>query len=69
MEVMAKLEGRQDYLLHGEPYARLFYSFPERPDEILQCQLSADAFDGDLQPGDHVWLTMLLRMVMEMRKA
>lgn len=69
MEIYGTLEGRQDYTIHGGPYARLFYSLPDDPETIHQCQLPAEAFDADLAVGDRIVLTMLLKTVMEIRKA
>ena len=69
MDVDGTLEGRQDYAIHGQRYARLFFSLPEYPEAVQQCQLPDDAFDADLKPGDQVVITFLLKTVMEMRKA
>lgn len=69
MDVIAKLEGRQDYTIHGERYARLYFTLPEDPENVQQCQLPGDAFDADLKPGDTVRITMVLKTVMEMRHA
>lgn len=69
MDVEGTLEGRQDYTIHGELYARLYYSLPDDPENIQGCQLPADAFDADLKPGDTIRITFLLKTVMEIRKA
>ncbi|MGC4192585.1 MAG: hypothetical protein QM589_15695 [Thermomicrobiales bacterium] len=69
MEVRGRLEGIQHYTIHGGPYARLFYTLPGDPETVLQAQLPAEAFDADLAVGDEIVLTMLLRTVMEIRKA
>jgi hypothetical protein len=69
VDVFGTLEGRQDYTIHGELYAQLYFSLPEDPENIQQCRLPSDAFDADLKPGDKVRITMLLRTVMEMRRA
>lgn len=69
MDVHGTLEGRQDYTIHGGPYARLFFSLPDDPENIQQCQLPAEAFDPDLQVGDRIVITFLLKTVMEIRKA
>lgn len=68
MEILGKLEGRQDYTIHGELYARLFFSTADDPETITPCQLPGDAFDADLQVGDAIRITLLLRTVMEIRK-
>jgi hypothetical protein len=68
MELAGTLEGRQAYTIHGQPYSRLFYTLPDDPETIHQCQLPDDAVDPDLRPGDPIVLTMLLRTVMEIRR-
>ncbi|MCO5216197.1 MAG: hypothetical protein M9934_08620 [Thermomicrobiales bacterium] len=69
MDTTGVLEGRQDYTIHGQLYARLFFHVDGDSDTIHQCQLPGDAFDADLQVGDRIRVTMLLRTVMEIRKA
>jgi hypothetical protein len=69
VEVQGTLEGRQDYAIHGQRYARLFFSLPDNPDAIQQCQLPDDAFDGDLKAGDQIVITFLLKTVIEIRKS
>ena len=68
MNVDGTLEGRQDYTIHGQRYARLYYTLPDDPETIHQCQLPDDAFDADLKAGDPVTITFLLRTVMAIRK-
>lgn len=68
MDSIGTLEGRQDYTIHGELYARLFFHIDGDPENIIQCQLPGDAFDNDLQVGDRIRITMLLSTVMEIRK-
>lgn len=67
MELDGRLEGRQDYAIHGQRYARLFFSLADDPETIHQCQLPDDAFDADVQVGDRIRVTMLLKTVMEIR--
>lgn len=69
MDVLGTLEGRQDYTIHGELYAQLYFSLPENPEDIQQCRLPSDAFDNDLKPGDPIRITYLLKTVMEIRRA
>lgn len=69
MDSFGTLEGRQDYTIHGQLYARLFFHVDGDPETIHQCQLPSDAFDIDLQIGDPIRITMLMRTVMEIRKA
>lgn len=69
MDMLGTLEGRQDYTIHGELYAQLYFSLPEDPENIQQCRLPGDAFDADLKPGDPIRITFLLKTVMEIRHA
>lgn len=69
MEVTGRLEGKQVYLLHGQPYTRVFYSHLDDPETVLQCQLAETEFDGDLQVGDTIVITYLLKTVLEIRRA
>jgi hypothetical protein len=67
VDVFGILEGRQDYTIHGGPYSRLFFTM-EGDETIHQAQLPDEAVDRDLQPGDAIVVTMLLRTVMEIRR-
>lgn len=69
MESFGTLEGRQDYTIHGQLYARLFFHIDGDQENIIQAQLPSDAFDTSLQIGDRIRITMLMRTVMEIRKA
>jgi hypothetical protein len=69
MEVDARLEGLQPFMIHDTRYYRVFYSFADDPEQILECRLPHDAIDSDLKPGDPVKLTMLLKTVMEVRRS
>ena len=69
MEIRGRLEGVQAYTIHGSPYYRVFYSLPDDPDTILQCQLPAESFDATLKPGDAITLTMVLKTVMAIARA
>ena len=68
MDSFGVLEGRQDYTIHGQLYARLFFHIDGDAETIIQCQLPGDAFDNDVQVGDRIRITMLMRTVMEIRK-
>ena len=69
MDVLGTLEGRQDYTIHGELYAQLYFSVADDRENIQQCRLPSDAFDADLKPGDPIRITFLLKTVMEIRRA
>lgn len=68
MDSFGTLEGRQDYTIHGQLYARLFFYLDGDTENIVQAQLPSDAFDIHLQVGDKIRITMLMRTVMEIRK-
>jgi hypothetical protein len=69
MDVDGRLEGRQPYLLHGQPYTRVFYSHLDDPETVLQCQLAEQEFDAELQVGDPIRITYLLKTVLQIRRA
>lgn len=69
MEVEGRLEGRRNYTIHGGPYTQLWFSHLDDPETIHQCQLPDEAVDVELQAGDAIVITYLLRTVMEIRKA
>ncbi|HYI25167.1 MAG TPA: hypothetical protein VD767_07145 [Thermomicrobiales bacterium] len=69
MEVEGRLEGKQQYLLHGQPYWRLFYTHADDPETIQQCQLAEHEVDPDLEVGDAIRITYLLRTVLEIRRS
>jgi hypothetical protein len=68
METQGRLEGLQTYLLHGQPYQRVFYTHRDDPDTVLQCQLAEAEIDADLKVGDPIRITYLLRTVLEIRR-
>ena len=69
MEVEGRLEGRQDYTIHGGPYARLYFTHLDDPETVHQAQLPIEAIDADLVVGDSILITYLIRTVMEIRRA
>jgi hypothetical protein len=68
VEVQGRLEGKQGYLLHGQPYTRVFYTHRDDPETVLQCQLSESELDGGLEVGDAIVITYLLKTVLEIRR-
>jgi hypothetical protein len=68
MEVEGRLEGRQDYTIHGGPYSRLFFTHLDDPETVHQAQLPDEAVDRELKPGDSIVITYLMRTVMEIRR-
>jgi hypothetical protein len=68
VDVRGRLEGKQQYLLHGQPYWRLFYSHLDDPDTVHQCQLAENEVDAGLEVGDPIRIAYLLRTVLEIRR-
>ncbi|MBA2289742.1 MAG: hypothetical protein H0V98_05110 [Chloroflexia bacterium] len=69
MTVDGRLEGVQRYTIHGGSYARLFFSHADDPETIIQAQLPEESWDGNLEVGDRIVITYLLKTVMEIRRA
>ena len=69
MEVEAKVEGMQRIAIHGSPYVRLYFSLADDPETVQVAQLPSEAIDDGIKVGETVRLTMLLRTVMEARRA
>lgn len=69
MEFEATVEGLRRYTIHGEPYAVLYYSRPEHPEDIEQTQLSLDALPSDLQVGERIVILSLMGVVAEVRRS
>jgi hypothetical protein len=69
MSVEGRLEGIRRYTIHGGPYAYLYFSHLDDPETVIQAQLPDEAWDTDLQVGDRIVITYLLRTVMEIRRA
>jgi hypothetical protein len=69
MSVQGRLEGIRRYTIHGGPYAYLYFSHLDDPETVIQAQLPDEAWDTDLQVGDRIVITYLLRTVMEIRRA
>ena len=69
MNVEGKLEGMRKYTIHGGPYAYIYFSHLDDPDTIHQAQLPEESYDTDLQVGDRIVITYLLKTVMEVRQA
>ena len=55
-------------MIHGEPYAIVYFSQREDRDTIQQAQLSEDALPNDLRVGDTVVITFIGSIVAGMRR-
>lgn len=69
MEVAARIEGLRPFLIHGEPYAQVYFSHRDDPDTIRQARLSADALPDALRVGDEVTVLYLVNVVAGIRRA
>ena len=69
MNVEGRLEGIKRYTIHGGPYAYLYFSHLDDPDTIHQAQLPEESFDAELEVGDRIMITYLLKTVMEIRRS
>ena len=68
MDTRAIIEGIRRYMIHGEPYAIVYFSRCEDRDTIQQAQLSQDALPNDLRVGDTVVITFIGSIVAGIRR-
>jgi hypothetical protein len=68
MEQTVTIEGIRRYMIHGEPYAVIFYSSDTDRETILQAQLSEDALPTGLSVGETVVITRIGSIVGGVRR-
>ena len=56
------------YLLHGEQYYEIFYSYANEPDSIRQSRIAHTNIYSDPQEGDEVLIEAVLNVIMEIKK-
>ncbi len=56
------------YLLHGEQYYEIFYSYANEPDSIRQSRIAHTNIYSDPQTGDEVLIEAVLNVIMEIKK-
>ncbi len=56
------------YLLHGEQYYEIFYSYANEPDSIRQSRIAHTNIYSDPQAGDEVLIEAVLNVIMEIKK-
>jgi len=56
------------YLLHGEQYYEIFYSYANEPDSIRQSRIAHTNIYSDPQAGDEVLFEAVPNVIMEIKK-
>jgi hypothetical protein len=56
------------YLLHGEQYYEVFYSYTTEPDTLRQSRIAHTNIYSDPQAGDQVLIEAVLNVIMEVKK-
>ncbi len=56
------------YLLHGEQYYEIFYSYTNEPDMLRQSRNAHTNIYSDPQAGDQVLIEAVLNVIMEIKK-
>ena len=56
------------YLLHGEQYYEIFYSYTTEPDTLRQSRIAHTNIYSDPEAGDQVVIEAVLNVIMEIKK-
>ena len=56
------------YLLHGEQYYEILYSYTNEPDTLRQSRIAHTNIYSDPQEGDHVLIEAVLNVITEISK-
>jgi hypothetical protein len=56
------------YLLHGEQYYEILYSYTNEPDALHQSRVSHTNIYLNPQEGDHVLIEAVLNVITEIKK-
>jgi hypothetical protein len=56
------------YLLHGEQYYEIHYSFTNEPDTLRQSRIAHDYIYPNPQEGDDVLIEAILNIITEIKK-
>lgn len=56
------------YLLHGEQYYEIVYSYTNEPDALRQSRVAHDYIYANPQEGDHVLIEAVLNIITEISK-
>ena len=56
------------YLLHGEQYYEILYSYTNEPDALRQSRIAHDYIYPNPQGGDRVFIEAILNVITEIKK-
>ncbi len=56
------------YLLHGEQYYEIFYTYTNEPDTLRQSRIAHNYIYPEPQEGDPVLIEALLNVITEIKK-
>ena len=56
------------YLLHGEQYYEIFYSYTNEPDALRQSRIAHTNIYSNPEEGDHVLIEAVLNVITEISK-
>ena len=56
------------YLLHGEQYYEIFYSYTNEPDTLRQSRIAHTNIYSDPQAGDQILIEAVLNVIMDIKK-
>ena len=56
------------YLLHGEQYYEILYSYTNEPNTLRQARIAHTNIYSDPQEGDHVLIEAVLNIITEISK-
>ena len=56
------------YLLHGEQYYEIFYSYTNEPDTLRQSRIAHTNIYSDPQEGDEVLIEAVLNIITDVTK-
>ena len=56
------------YLLHGEQYYEILYSYTNEPNTLRQARIAHTNIYSDPQEGDHVLIEAVLNVITEISK-
>ena len=56
------------YLLHGEQYYEIYYSYTNEPDTLRQSRIAHTNIYSDPQAGDQILIEAVLNVIMDIKK-
>ncbi len=64
----ARIHRVNPYLLHGEQYFEIFYSYTNEPNTLRQSRIAHTNIYSNPQEGDHVLIEAVLNIITEIKK-